>query len=411
MATPRGGAPPRRGTGIVPPTTSRRAPIAPLRGTTKRLTRAGRERRIRQFLVGAFIVVVLTIVAVPALGYYREVLTKGSQTIAHVRGDPIRLDDFAKVYGFRLAGVDAQLSQMQQFASQQPPKGANDPPDQMLQQLNQLREQRGSLDTTVVNEMIEQVLIAREAKSREIMVTAAEEDAYIDREFAIKPTPTPVVDPDASPTPAIDVTPAATLTANARLQSILAAIKVMNEADYRALVAQPTLLSERLQDRLFEEAPKTESQMHARHILVKTEEEAKAVKERIDKGEAFEKVAAEVSIDESNKGKGGDLDWFGSGAMVKPFEDALTTLKPGEISNPILTKFGYHIVQLIERDDARPIADARKTELRNKVFKEWLEKQTNDGFASKAITYEYDGDKVTWAKSYVAKARGIARRG
>jgi hypothetical protein len=70
---------------------------------------------------------------------------------------------------------------------------------------------------------------------------------------------------------------------------------------------------------------------------------------RVRAGEDFMKLADEFTEDPSGKGRGGDLGWFGRGVMVKPFEDAAFTLKPGEVSGVFETVFGFHIVKLDER--------------------------------------------------------------
>jgi len=83
------------------------------------------------------------------------------------------------------------------------------------------------------------------------------------------------------------------------------------------------------------------------HILVEKQSQALLVLERLKKGEDFAKVAAEVSQDGSRR-RGGDLGWFGRGVMVKPFEQAAFALQKGQISEPIKTQFGYHIIKRIE---------------------------------------------------------------
>jgi parvulin-like peptidyl-prolyl isomerase len=87
--------------------------------------------------------------------------------------------------------------------------------------------------------------------------------------------------------------------------------------------------------------------VHCAHILVKTEQEAKMVLERLKKGEKFTNMAAEVSLCPSRK-RGGDLGIFTRGKMVKEFENAAFALQKGETSPVVKTKFGYHIVKRLE---------------------------------------------------------------
>lgn len=88
-------------------------------------------------------------------------------------------------------------------------------------------------------------------------------------------------------------------------------------------------------------------QVHCAHILVKTEQEAKAILNRLNKGEKFANIAQSASLCPSGK-KGGDLGKFGRGKMVKEFETAAFALKKGEISSVIRTKFGYHVIKRLE---------------------------------------------------------------
>ncbi|MCV0409764.1 peptidylprolyl isomerase [Nitrosopumilus sp.] len=84
------------------------------------------------------------------------------------------------------------------------------------------------------------------------------------------------------------------------------------------------------------------------HILVSKQSEALAILDRIKKGEKFGKLAKEVSIDSGSAKKDGSLGYFTRGMMVKPFEEAAFKLQNGEISEPIKTEFGYHIIKRFE---------------------------------------------------------------
>jgi parvulin-like peptidyl-prolyl isomerase len=87
--------------------------------------------------------------------------------------------------------------------------------------------------------------------------------------------------------------------------------------------------------------------VHCAHILVKTEQEAKIVIERLNKGEKFVNIAKEMSLCPSGK-RGGDLGTFTRGKMVKEFETAAFVLQKGQTSPMVKTKFGYHIIKRLE---------------------------------------------------------------
>lgn len=90
--------------------------------------------------------------------------------------------------------------------------------------------------------------------------------------------------------------------------------------------------------------------IRASHILVDTKEQAETLLQDIDSGVPFEDLAKEYSKCPSGR-DGGDLRWFGKGMMVKPFEDAAFSLKKGEISEPIETQFGWHLIKLTDIDE------------------------------------------------------------
>jgi len=125
-------------------------------------------------------------------------------------------------------------------------------------------------------------------------------------------------------------------------------------------------------------------QIKVRHILVKTKPEAILILARLDKGEKFEDLAKKYSIDPGTKDKGGMIDFFTKGKMIKEFSDAAFGLKrPGEISEIVETKFGFHIIQLIEKkelpeEELEEIVSEQEAKLRQARFKEefakWIDK-------------------------------------
>ena len=88
----------------------------------------------------------------------------------------------------------------------------------------------------------------------------------------------------------------------------------------------------------------------ASHILVKDKSLAENIRKKIKQGSSFSAMAKEFSTCPS-KSKGGDLGFFGSGQMVKPFEDAVMKLSNGGLSNPVKTQFGYHIIKKTGQKD------------------------------------------------------------
>lgn len=87
--------------------------------------------------------------------------------------------------------------------------------------------------------------------------------------------------------------------------------------------------------------------VHCAHILVKTEQEAKSILDRLNDGESFSNIAMEKSLCPSKR-KGGDLGMFGRGQMVREFEQAAFALQKGQISQPVKTEFGWHVIKRLE---------------------------------------------------------------
>ncbi|MEZ5898536.1 MAG: peptidylprolyl isomerase [Hyphomicrobiaceae bacterium] len=93
----------------------------------------------------------------------------------------------------------------------------------------------------------------------------------------------------------------------------------------------------------------TGEKVHVRHILLKSESEAQLAEKVLKGGADFAQTAKSLSTDEATAAKGGDLGWLARGKMLKPFEEAAFALKPGEISAPVKTQFGWHVIKREER--------------------------------------------------------------
>ncbi|MGE7761144.1 peptidylprolyl isomerase [Peribacillus sp. NPDC097895] len=101
-------------------------------------------------------------------------------------------------------------------------------------------------------------------------------------------------------------------------------------------------------------------QIKARHILVKDQKTADEVKAKLDKGEDFAKLAKEYSTDTGTAEKGGELGWFGQGEMVPAFEEQAYKMKKDEISKPVKSDYGYHIIQLEDIKEKKSYKDMKK---------------------------------------------------
>lgn len=189
-------------------------------------------------------------------------------------------------------------------------------------------------------------------------------------EASPSPTPSPTVAPDA-----------ARATAESRLDQYTENFlkpSDMSRADYDRLIVKPELARTRVRAQLESQVPQRGEQIHAVHILVATEDAAKAVEDRLKNGEDFAAVAKEVSTDTQTAGNGGDLGWFPRGVMVAPFEDAAFALQPGEVSAPVQSTFGWHVIKVLEREQDRPLTLEMVQSLKVRAFNDWIQKQRDD---------------------------------
>lgn len=102
------------------------------------------------------------------------------------------------------------------------------------------------------------------------------------------------------------------------------------------------------------------TEIKASHILVKDKKTAEKVKKELDNGGDFAKLAKEYSTDDSNKDKGGELGYFSVGEMDKAFEDAAYKMNKGEISGPVQTNFGYHIIKVEDKREKKGVGSYKE---------------------------------------------------
>jgi parvulin-like peptidyl-prolyl isomerase len=117
----------------------------------------------------------------------------------------------------------------------------------------------------------------------------------------------------------------------------------------------------------------TAEQVHARHLLVDSQATAQALLTQIQAGADFGQVAQQSSQDALTRANGGDLGWFARGTLpAKELEDAAFSLQPGQLSGVVQTAFGYHVVQVLERDPARKLEGEQFVKAQQQAMENWL---------------------------------------
>ena len=364
------------------------------------LSRREREERYRRWLyIGAGVVLAL-VVALAAAGLYQSLVVAPASPVATVNGVPIRTDTYQRWVQYRRYDLRTSLARLRNQLAQLDPNNADQQTlyAMLSQQQQQLQSEAMSLTMTTLDELIDAELIRQEAARRGLTVTPEEVSMEIEHLFGYNlPQPTPVPTPITATAP-ITETPTPTEQPMTEQQfkqyyaEYIAELRKnasFREADFRRLV-ETSLLRDKLQQAMAAEVPTTAEQVHARHILVDKEEEARAALERIRKGEDFAAVAKEVSTDTGTKDNGGDLGWFPRGMMAEEFEAAAFALQPGQVSDVVRTSYGYHIIKVEERDPNRPLDQYVLLDRQSRALDDWLSAQRQ----SDAVKRYWSLDKV-----------------
>jgi parvulin-like peptidyl-prolyl isomerase len=341
-----------------------------LRGPSLRqISRRDREQRMRRLIVilaGALAAVILLVLG---FGYWRENVVRAQETAAVIFGESITADELLRRTRPQLADFDQRIAAFR----------ANG----LTQQAAQMQMQRATMPQSVLNALIEDKVIRREASSRGVSVTPEEVDARLrqvvaNRDAANNPAPAPTPAPPAptavgTPTPRPTATPIPTLTSDRygpALQDLLNQTGYQEESLREAL--ESALYEEKLRAAIGEEVPAVQEQVRARQIVLKTKEEADAALEQLRGGAAFEELAASQSQDSATKDKGGDLGWLPKMGRDISFDETLFALEPGQLSEAVQTLSGWSIIQVLERDPARPVEAQQLETLRSQRYSNWL---------------------------------------
>ena len=210
---------------------------------------------------------------------------------------------------------------------------------------------QSAYDDMILDGLIDQVLIDQYAAQNGISVP----DAEIDAELAAQ----------------------ADIAAqnNQSLDEFIAA-QLYTPAQYREAV-RDVLLWAKVSQAVVANVPTMSMQVHSRHILVTDEALARDLLGQIQQGTNFAQLAIQYSLDKSSAPAGGDLDWVSEGEILQPeVEAAIFSLAPGQLSpEPVRSSLGWHIIEVLESVEGRPLDQAALAERKSQAFLQWLENQ------------------------------------
>ena len=330
----------------------------PRRYASKHRHEAAIQRRIFIILGVALALSAILIIA----GAVNEYVLKPNRPAAVVNGSKISQESFRHRLRFEQDNLVAQINQYLQFGKQFAQSGPNPFLSSIQPLYNQLADPQ-QFAYTVLDKMVEDEVMRSLAKQYDATVTPAEVEAEIERQFGYDAEAEKAA-AEASGT-ITNTTPPVTKDDfqkryNDYVQQ-LAAKGSLNETEFRQLFSD-YLMRQKLEEKAPLEYSKTDEAIKSRYILIKATPEAPLIKREadalkkiqdarkriVDDGEDFATVAKDVSEDPGSAPKGGDLGCFGKGAMVPEFEQAAFALKKGEVSEPVKTQFGYHLIQVYD---------------------------------------------------------------
>jgi peptidyl-prolyl cis-trans isomerase D len=428
--------------------------------TKKHLARMERERIQNRNILIAGITIFALVFGILGYGILDQLVLKNIQPVAKVGGETIGLGDFYTQVRYQRNSLVSSFRQYTQYLQI---FGSNESFTQAMQQIQTKLSDATGLGQTVIDQMIDDVLIRQYAAKNNITVTRQEVDKAFQEAFGYYPsgTPSPTVTateaststlsvyqqalmatPFLSPsqlaelsaTPTATVTPTGTITPppptetpaptatitltptetstepvnsatpttgpsstatvvpsvtttptpytqagyQNEVKTAVAGFSSINvgENDLRKVI-ENSLYRKKVMEKVLADLKPEEEMVWARHILVKDEATATEVVQRLKNGESFYFLAQKFSTDTSSAVNGGDLGWFGKGNMVAEFETAAFALNVGEISEPVASQFGFHIIQVLGHEN-RPLAAADFETYRQTKFTEWLTTYRSD---------------------------------
>ena len=396
--------------------------------TKKHLARAERERRQTRLIVAIGISGIILVVALLGYGYLNLNYFQLREPIVDVNGEAI-----TTAYWQERIQVE-RINLLNQYNYLQFQQNFGIDTTQQQQQVLFTLQSPDIIGQQVLDQLVDEELMRQEAEQRGIKVSKEELEEVIQSTYDFYPngTPTPTLTPTdiafptlssqqltlypstAIPTEAFTSTPAPTNTPDPSMTSTPTSTPALPTPTFVPEAATATstpytlegfnqryadevenfkasgisestlrklfeldLLRRKLRDAITADIAPTEEQVWARHILVSDERSLGIVRSLLASGRDFAEVAKKYSQDTGSGINGGDLGWFGRGAMVPEFENAAFSQEIGEIGEPVQSQFGYHIIQVLAHQEV-PISASQLEQKRDTAFTEWLA-QTREG--------------------------------
>jgi peptidyl-prolyl cis-trans isomerase D len=401
--------------------------------TKKDRTRLEKENLQKRIITLSMVAVVILVVGVIVYGVLDQLVLKATHKVAVVNGEKITLNQFqeqVRYSRYQLVQQYTNYFQIYQMFGSDPSFASSFASNMEQIQLQLSQSNETSFGSTILENMIQGAIIEQEAQKVGITVSEEEIDNSLHDSFNFYPagSPTPTITPtdvvypaegptqqalmSPTPTATITLTPTATLEpTQTATETPATATPIPTNAGTVIPTEGPTatetpytlqgyetqlagyetqlndiqlsaqflrdsvrsyLLRQKMIDYVTADLKPEQEQVWARHILVADEATANTVRARLVAGEDWNTVASELSTDTSNKDIGGDLGWFGKGVMDPAFETAAFSLSIGEISQPVQSSFGWHIIQVIDHA-TRPLTASEFTQYKQQTFTTWLD--------------------------------------
>lgn len=388
------GAPKRRRRGAAAPAANE--PVAKNQAESDYKSRAAREERLQRLVIRGVIVVVAILALLVGIAFAVEQLIVPSQVVAMVNGEQITVEQFRAEFNLEKSRLLLQLNQLQSAGYDMQQLSQQEPYRTWISEAN-VPDQLG---LRVINDMVDDRLIAQEAAKRNISVNEAAVQMEIQEFFGYDPTAVALIGVDPTETPEPTITPTPYVSPTPTTVPTITPIPTPSDTDEdeseveaeptitpQPTVVEPTLsaaevfenfeesqesyrshfsingVSDESLDAFFERLAletlladdllsEDSGLLYAdvRHILVEEEEEANAALLALQAGESFADLARAISTDTGSGTRGGELGETFVGNYVPEFRAAIESAEIGALVGPVKSEFGYHVLQVRSKE-------------------------------------------------------------